>query len=95
MYAVKVWEGYKNARNKINVYIIVEGNNFKNPDGVSVGYCKIPSYSPTSARVGGLNIRRKTLKTRFRPRNTLHGEVAITVMHREYGVLNYCEGIVS
>ena len=60
MYTVKVWEGYKNARNKINVYIIVEGKQLKNPDVVSVGYCKIPSYSLASDWVGELKIRRKT-----------------------------------
>lgn len=35
-------------------------NNLNNPDEVSVGYCKIPSYSLASDGVGELKIRRKT-----------------------------------
>jgi hypothetical protein len=35
-------------------------NNLNNPDEVSVGYCKIPSYSLASDWVGELKIRRKT-----------------------------------
>jgi len=41
------------------INFIVEGNNFKNPDDVSVGYCKIPSYSSTSNGVGELNKKNK------------------------------------